>query len=168
MGLKNKMKLTGYIRKLNSNINIPITAHEEDVGYDLSISENICIGMNETVKAKTGLIVKPPDGYHFEVFPRSSLSLKYGLIIPNSPGLIDPNYCGEEDEVCVPLAKIAYSSEDYLPAYHSDINAPAIILQAGTRVAQILLKKTYRFVWDDITGLPFREKTRGGFGSTGV
>jgi dUTPase len=40
-------------------------------------------------------------------------------------------------------------------------------ISAGERVAQLVLRKSYRFEWEDITGTPFDNASRGGFGSTG-
>ncbi len=48
------------------------------------------------------------------ILPRSSLPLKYGLILPNSPGLIDADYAGpigiivhnlRDEEVILPGAR---------------------------------------------------------------
>ena len=37
--------------------------------------------------------VQPPEGYYFEIVPRSSIS-KLGYILTNSIGIIDPSYRG--------------------------------------------------------------------------
>jgi dUTPase len=77
-----KDKLTAYIRTKDSKVIIPVRANETDVGYDIRATEDITIGLGEYVPVNTGLIIKPPEGYHFEIILRSGAPKKYGVIIP--------------------------------------------------------------------------------------
>lgn len=46
----------------------------------------------------TGLAMELPKGTYGELLPRSSTFIKTGLIMTNSVGIIDHNYCGDTDE----------------------------------------------------------------------
>ena len=79
--------------------------------------------------------------------PRSSLSLKYGLILPNSPGLIDADYSG-------PIGIIVHNLGD-----------DPVVLSSGTRIAQaVFVELKFPQLREDEAD-PSRD--RGGFGSTG-
>lgn len=82
------------------------------------------------------------------ILPRSSLSLKHGLILPNSPGLIDADYAG-------PIGIIVHNLRDTPSA-----------LAARTRIAQAVFVEL-RFPTLAETTAVDPTRTRGGFGSTG-
>lgn len=46
----------------------------------------------------TGLAMELPEGTYGELLPRSSTFKKTGLIMTNSMGIIDHDYCGDTDE----------------------------------------------------------------------
>lgn len=83
------------------------------------------------------------------VFPRSSLPLKYGLILPNSPGLIDADYSEQ-------IGIIVHNLRD-----------EEVRLDAGTRIAQAVFVRV-EFPALDVTDQDDEGRTRGGFGSTGA
>jgi len=82
------------------------------------------------------------------ILPRSSLPLKYGLIVANSPGLIDADYTGE-------IGIIVYNIRDKIQH-----------IEAGTRIAQAVFVEAFfpEMVWADAVD---ERPDRGGFGSTG-
>jgi len=160
--------LTAGIRVKDRNVILPVRAKETDIGYDIRATEDISIQLGEYVSINTGIIVKPPSGYHFEVILRSGAPKKYGVIIPNSVGLIDPSYCGPEDYVSVLLYKAFRVSSDVVITTGRE-TGPSVSTKilAGERIAQLILRKSYVFEWEDITDRPFDTVSRGGFGSTG-
>jgi len=50
------------------------------------------IGLGERFLIPTGLILDIPKGYSVRIHPRSSMSLKRGMILANSEGVIDSDY----------------------------------------------------------------------------
>ena len=64
-------------------------------GLDVKANENVTIKPGERTLVKTGLFVEIPEGYEIQVRPRSGISLKNPLRIPNSPGTIDSGYRDE-------------------------------------------------------------------------
>lgn len=112
----------------------------------------------ETVEMKTGdfkLIplgvgMRLPHGYEAHVVPRSSTFKKFGVIQVNSQGVIDNSYCGEEDQWMFP----ALAMRD-------------TVIHKNDRICQFRIVKNQpqiEFMLVD----HLQNKSRGGFGSTGV
>lgn len=72
---------------------VPTRGTDDSVGYDLTIISVSKILGPKTIMYDTGISVKPPHGYYFEIVPRSSFS-KSGHVLANSIGIIDPDYRG--------------------------------------------------------------------------
>jgi len=62
---------------------------------DVCSAVDMDIGPGETAIVPTGLKVAIPVGYELQARPRSGLSLRTGLRMPNAPGTIDAGYRGE-------------------------------------------------------------------------
>lgn len=97
----------------------------------------------------TGLFIELPVGYEAQVRPRSGLAYKKGVGIVNSPGTIDADYRGEIKVIIINL------SENEL------------IIEDGERIAQMVVARHERVVWDEVPELGETERGVGGFGSTG-
>lgn len=143
------------IQRLHERATIPARATEGSYGFDLATVEDERIGPGETRVVPCGFKLAgdlPRDrtgGLAMLVLPRSSLPLKYGLILPNSPGLIDADYAG-------PIGIIV----------HNLRNAP-VELAAGTRIAQaVFVRLEFPTIEEVAESDP--DRRRGGFGSTGA
>jgi dUTP pyrophosphatase len=99
---------------------------------------------------KTGLYLAIPDGYVGFVVPRSSLACKQGVIIPNSPGVIDSDYRGE-----VMVTLFNTNRKDDLE------------IKSGYRIAQLIIVKYETVEWNQTGELTETERGKGGYGSTG-
>lgn len=97
----------------------------------------------------TGLVFSIPKRHLIEVYARSGLSVKKGLILANSVGIIDADYV---EEVFVALKNT------------SDNN---LVIRDGDRVAQARLVKRETYELEETTKKPGRTTRAGGFGSTG-
>jgi deoxyuridine 5'-triphosphate nucleotidohydrolase len=75
---------------------LPCKATEGSSGYDLIALENYLVLVGRTTYISTGIFLEMPEGLEAQIRPRSGLSTKQGLIIPNSPGTID---CFANDSV---------------------------------------------------------------------
>lgn len=121
---------------------------DSNAGWDLVAREIEDRG--NTIKVKLGIrteILNP--GYHFEMYPRSSIS-KLGLMLHNSVGVIDQSYRGE-------WMAIFLKTDDYKEGN----------IKVGDRVAQAILKKTLKFTFLETDKLSETSRGDGGFGSTG-
>ena len=99
----------------------------------------------------TGLKFGLPDNMHCLVHSRSSLPLKQGLIVGNSPGIIDSDYTGE-------VGIILINTTD-LP----------VIIKRGQRIAQLVFEEKSRFSLIKVEEIN-KNSIRGdkGFGSSGI
>jgi len=76
---------------------LPIRSTKSAAAFDLiaDLEEPITIGNRKTELISTGIKIKIPEGFAGLICPRSGNALKKDIIIPNSPGIIDPDYTGE-------------------------------------------------------------------------
>lgn len=140
--------VTIKIKKINSKAKIPRIATDGAACFDLAVCEEISISQGSLVRAKTGLMFEIPQGYHVEVYPRSGIAGR-GIIIPNSPGIIDSDYRGE---VVVTLYGLACKWEYF---------------GIGSRIAQARLVRNEPTQIKVVSKLSDTERGSGGFGSTG-
>ena len=102
----------------------------------------------------TGLHFALPEDYEMEIRPRSS-NTKTTAVMQNAPGTLDQGYRGE------------------LMIVHRTISKPydsVVEYSVGDRVAQILIRRRERIVWDEVktqNELGATDRGEGGFGSTG-
>jgi dUTP pyrophosphatase len=130
---------------------LPARQHVTDIGFDLALAERVTFLPGEWQDINLGIVVEPPVGYYFELVPRSSLFHRFGLLLVNSVGIIDPTYCGETDVL------------------HAQLLATrAVALEAGTRVLQLVPRALIVTNMIDATGSACTSPPRGGLGSTGV
>ncbi len=120
-------------------------------GLDLkaNIDEPIALASMERKVIPTGLFIELPIGYEAQIRPRSGLSLKKGLSLPNSPGTIDSDYRGEIGVIMINLSNEVQTIND------------------GDRIAQMVISKYERIEWSEVTSLNQTERGSGGFGHTG-
>ena len=98
----------------------------------------------------TGLHIALPPGMEAQIRPRSGLAAKYGVSVLNAPGTIDADYRGDIGVILVNL-----SEEDF-------------IIENGDRIAQMVLARYERVVWEPSEVLEDSQRGSGGFGSTGL
>lgn len=131
---------------------IPAYETEQSAGMDLraNLDESITLKPLERAIVKTCLYIALPAGFEAQVRPRSGLAAKKGITVLNSPGTVDADYRGEIGVILVNL-----SNEDF-------------VIQDGERVAQLVIAKHERVIWEEVEVLSETERGAGGFGSTGV
>ena len=123
----------------------------ESAGMDLrsNIKTNITLKPYQRSIVPTGIFIALPKGYEAQVRPRSGLAAKYGITVLNSPGTIDADYRGE-----IGVILVNFSENDF-------------IIKNGDRIAQIVIAKHERAIWEECNDLSKTERGSGGFGSTG-
>lgn len=105
------MTKTVYWQACRDGALIPRQAKLGDVGFDLATAVDAWIWPGQTLAIPTGLKVVLPAEIELQIRPRSGLSLRTHLRIPNSPGTIDPGY---RDEIRVLIHHSAYGWENDL------------------------------------------------------
>ncbi|MCD6503713.1 MAG: dUTP diphosphatase [Thermoplasmata archaeon] len=128
----------------------PRYATEGSVGFDLASRETVVVPPKGYALIPLNVIVKVPKGYALLIFPRSSLFIKKRLLVANSVGVIDEDYCGPDDEVKL----IVFNPFDV-----------EITVKKGEYIAQGILVRIERANLVEVEDLGC--KNRGGFGSTG-
>ena len=123
----------------------------ESAGMDLrsNIKTDITLKPNQRAIVPTGIFIALPKGYEAQVRSRSGLAAKYGVTVLNSPGTIDADYRGE-----IGVILINFSENDF-------------IIKNGDRIAQIVIAKHERTIWEECKDLSKTKRGSGGFGSTG-
>jgi dUTP pyrophosphatase len=131
---------------------LPEYATSQSAGLDLraNIESPITLKPLERRLIPTGLRIALPEGYEAQVRPRSGLALKHGVTVLNTPGTIDADYRGELMVLLVNL-----SNEDF-------------VINAGERIAQMIITKYETVVWEPVDLLDETERGEGGYGHTGV
>ena len=140
----------GYLIHLDSSVT---TSHyATDSQGD---EERLCLVLEPGGRAliPSGLKIQLPEGFSMDVRPRSGLSLKYGVEIVNSPGLIDEDYRGDVGVIVKNGGRNSISIVD------------------GERIAQIKINKDYTFEWEPVeneSDLSSTVRGEGGFNSSGT
>ncbi len=137
------------VKLLHPAARLPQRAHPGDAGADLFSVEEVTIPPGERCDVGTGLALAIPWGYAGFVQPRSGLSFKHGIMVVNSPGLIDAGYRGE---VRVSL-------------YNS--GRETFIVRVGERIAQLVVQRVEDAEFVATVDLPDTVRGEGGFGSSG-
>lgn len=167
----NKIKVK--IKKLHPNAKIPEQSYDTDAGYDIfALSDPEVIFSvdykynNESdllktfkylsyIEYRTGIAVEPPEGYHFEIYPRSSIS-EMGFVLANSIGLIDNSYRGEIKLRFKPILTITDRDQIIFTKFYKE----------GDKIGQLVLKKTNYVEFEEVSELSETPRNKKGFGST--
>ena len=73
----------------------PEFAYDDDACFDLRTPFPFKLYGFERRIITTGVHFSIPEGFYIQLSPRSGLAAKYGLMIVNSPGIVDTGYTGE-------------------------------------------------------------------------
>lgn len=134
---------------LEEGAHIPTYAHETDAAADLYVKELTNLNAHTYGNmVHTGVHIQLPEGWLALVLPRSGMSKNTPFRVSNAPGLIDSSYRGE---ICVLL--------------DNDSNDDSFV-DAGTRIAQLLVMPNYRFKAKIVDKLNDSDRGSDGFGST--
>lgn len=139
------------IKKLNEKAVIPERATPGSAGMDLYavLDEPITLKAGETALIPTGLAIALESANEVAlIFPRSGLSIKHGIGLLNSVGVIDSDYRGE--------IKVGVINQ---------INKPYTI-EPNERIAQMVIMPVSLPTILEVEELDETERGEGGFGST--
>lgn len=121
-----------------------------DISACLGPGKKIILSPGEKALIPTGLIFEIPQGYEIQVRPRSGISLKTGIYLPNAPGTIDCDYRGE--------LKI-------LVGNRSDKEE---VINHGDRLAQLILSPVLQADFYFVENISKTPRGDSSFGSTGI
>lgn len=140
------------VLKRLTNARLPLRAFVDDAGADLFAAVKMS-RRGDVLMYDTGLTFDIPPGWCLEVVPRSSVTKKRGLVLANSPGVIDSGY---EGTVKVAFRIVSEDFEEY---------------DVGDRIAQVMLRRVPQVEWIEIRDaddlIYGNGRGWGGFGSSG-
>lgn len=130
---------------------LPRYMTEGSAGMDLyaAVQGDETLQPGERKLIPCGMAIALPEGFEAQVRPRSGLALRHGVTCLNSPGTVDSDYRGEIRVILVNLG-----SEPFL-------------IKRGERIAQMVISRYARAVWNRVDQLDDTERGGGGFGHTG-
>jgi dUTP pyrophosphatase len=137
------------VKLLHPEARLPRRAHPGDAGADLFSVEEVTIPAGERRDVGTGVALAIPEGFAGFVQPRSGLAFKHGIMVVNSPGLIDAGYRGE-----VRVALFNSGKEPFA-------------VNMGERIAQLVIQRVEEPGFRAAGDLPETVRGEGGFGSSG-
>ena len=141
--------LTVLVTRIHPDAVIPEYHSGDAAAFDLAAVADVTILPGKVALVPTGLVIRVPLRMFLGIFARSSTPLKRGLMVANGVGVIDPDYCGPEDEVKIAVMNFT--------------DAPVVVAR-GDRIAQGIFLKAPRVQWAEAEPA---ERSRGGFGSSG-
>lgn len=127
--------------------------------WDVFAAEDVMLQAFQPKLVPTKLDIEIPEGHALFVLPRSGNSLKKGLLIPNSPGLIDEDYRGHLQVIMTFIPTLG-QLQNQLEA------TPWCMVKNGDKIAQVMLVKYETQEWEVANELSETGRGRGGFGST--
>jgi dUTP pyrophosphatase len=138
------------IKRIDKDLPLPEYLTSGSCGFDMYSREARTIEAGEIALLPSNLIIETPVDYVLIIAPRSSLARKKGLTMPNSMGIIDRDYAGEDDEILIQV---------------ENITQLAVTVDRGERIAQGIFLKMAAAQWQETDQM--QAASRGGLGSTG-
>ena len=135
---------------LEDGAQVPTYAHDTDTGADLYAADTVVVPAHSIGNMiRTGVHIALPENWTAYIVPRSSIGAKTPLRLSNSIGVIDSSYRG-------PLGVL-----------YDNISDSDYTINAGDRIAQLIILPAYHFKAQVVDILPATERNENGFGSTG-
>ncbi|MDD3368320.1 MAG: deoxyuridine 5'-triphosphate nucleotidohydrolase [Lachnospiraceae bacterium] len=116
---------------------------------DLRAAEEVTMKAGDFKYIDLGISVELPKGYEMIIVPRSSTFKNFGILQPNSPGVVDESYCSDEDVIKMPALAMRDTA-----------------IHVNDRICQFRIQEHQpNICFEEVESL--NNETRGGFGSTG-
>lgn len=152
---------------LSESTKPPKKSNPDDIGWDVFPTRWEI--ENGYLIVHTDLAVQPPEGYYFDMFPRSS-QCKIPWVFCNSVGVVDPGYTGGLQVRMRPVMSVELIREEHGIVKIKYDAVTSFELDLNKAIAQLVLRKIEdkdrKFEQVD----NFEQTIRGdkGFGSTNV
>lgn len=138
-------KVSGY-----EYVNLPQRKTKQSAGYDIESAVNVVITPGETKLIPTGLKAYMDENEWLGIYIRSSIAVKYRIVLANSVAVIDSDYYNNPDnEGHIMIALMNTSEMPYT-------------VKKGDRIAQGIFHQYYKVDNDSAD-----DDRTGGMGSTG-
>ena len=139
------------IYRIDKSLELPQYETDGSFAFDFLVREETFIEPQSLALIPGNVIIKCPKNLALMILPRSSTFRKKSLIFPHSVGLIDQDYCGENDEIMIQVFNFGKEK---------------ILIKKGEKIAQGLFLKTEKVKFQEVEKEFLGKNSRGGFGST--
>lgn len=136
---------------MNKDIHLPVRKTAKSAGYDIEAAEKVVLAPHAVTVVPTGLKAYMEADEYLGIHIRSGISIKKGLMLVNSVGIIDSDYYNNPD------------NEGHIMIAYYNTNEVPYTVEKGERIGQGIFMKYLATTDDNAAG----ERT-GGFGSTGM
>lgn len=145
-------------RRTRNGAYLPTRGSAGAAAYDLYTVDSLVFRQDRlVVVANTGIDIELPPGYVGLVCSRSGLAANQKIFVLNAPGVIDEDYRGEIKVILGMMpTDVAWPSFD------------STVLQAGTRVAQLMIMPVPQFEIQEVANFSITARGDNGLGSTGL
>lgn len=148
----NRSLVSLKFKRITPDAKAPYKATAPAACYDVFANDTVTLypqrGQDKAYKVPTGVAFEIPEGYHLEVYVRSSTGLKTKLRLANGTGIVDSDYVTE------------------LFLLVENIGSSVTRINKGERIAQVMLVENVPTELVEVDSLA-KKGTHEGFGSTG-
>lgn len=137
------------VKRIDTTINLPKYQTGGSVAFDFMAREGAEIKPKGIVYVPLNVCIQIPKNHTLLMAARSSLH-KRGLLLANSIGIFDEDFCGDGDE---------YQAALY------NFSGRKVKIEKGDRITQGFLVPIARVKWKEVVKMGTCD--RGGFGGTG-
>ncbi len=138
------------LKRIDKTLPLPVYKTAGSVGFDLITRETTVIAPGAIARIPCNVVVETPPGYMLLLALRSSAPMKKpGLIKPHAVGIVDQDYCGENDEILFQV---------------QNIGQKPVTVARGEAVGQGVFVRVEKAEWEEVNET--KTANRGGFGST--
>jgi len=137
--------------KFPKEIKLPTRSDNKSAGYDFYLPKELELQPMQKTIVWTDVKAYMGDDELLEIYIRSSLAIKQGLMLSNNVGIVDASYYGNE------------SNDGNIGIAVVNTTGKTIKLKEGDRIAQGIFKK---YLIADVDA-PTSTKRKGGVGSSG-
>lgn len=138
------------IKRVDKTLPLPEYKTSGAAAFDLCARETVTVPPGKVAYVPLNAIIETPAGYMTLLAARSSLH-KRGLAMANGTGIIDQDFCGNEDEITAALLNF--------------FDRP-VTVERGERILQVAIVPIEKAEWKEVDDM--EHSSRGGFGTTGV
>jgi len=142
-----------HVKRLHKDQSIPLPRYmtQGSSGMDLFafLEKEVTLEPGERRLIPTGISVAIPEGFEGQIRPRSGLAVRHGIGVVNGPGTIDADYRGEISVLLINFDQAPFT------------------IHHGDRIAQMVISRVYRAIFEELNELPPTGRQEGGFGHTG-
>ncbi|MGR3541419.1 MAG: dUTP diphosphatase [Hasllibacter sp.] len=147
------------LRLPDADPDIPLPAYASAGAAGADLRANLAVpdrrhGMNLDPGARAlvplGFALHVPRGWEAQIRARSGLALRHGLALVNAPGTVDADYRGPVGVIVTNLGQEGFR------------------IRHGARIAQMVVARAPRAIFEEADALEPTARGEGGFGSTGT